>query len=61
MPSVNFRRVKTGCTVLQAIYQAVQLRLTTKRIKQNWESAPALAVFISAAIRILSLFNDAQV
>ncbi|KAI6450144.1 hypothetical protein MCOR04_010535 [Pyricularia oryzae] len=88
MPSVSFRRAETGCTVLQAIYQAgppdykkttlrqshsilsnakfcaefvVQLRLATRRIKQNWESAPALAVFISAATRILSLSSDAQV
>ncbi|KAI6313641.1 hypothetical protein MCOR30_010221 [Pyricularia oryzae] len=88
MPSVSFRRAETGCTVLQAMYQAgppdrkkttlrqshsilgnakfcaefvVQLRLATRRIKQNWESAPALAVFISAATRILSLSSDAQV
>lgn len=88
IPSVSFRRAETGCTVLQAMYQAgppdhkkttlrqshsifgnakfcaefvVQLRLATRRIKQNWESAPALAVFISAATRILSLSSDAQV
>uniref|UniRef100_L7JQI9 Uncharacterized protein n=1 Tax=Pyricularia oryzae (strain P131) TaxID=1143193 RepID=L7JQI9_PYRO1 len=39
----------------------VQLRLATRRIKQNWESAQALAVFISAATRVLSLCGDEQV
>lgn len=38
-----------------------QLRLAIRRIKQNWESALTLVIFISATTRIFSFCDDTQI